>query len=116
LKIPKFPDNRLFSVLVNRTVIFFLAMCLISLFLYVTGTVQGFMDETQLFLLRLGVALSILLAFSSVYGLMLELILFFRKRRPRFIFGAGIYFLLGILGAAIAAAAGFILSASSGNI
>jgi hypothetical protein len=116
LKIPKLPDNRLFTVLVNRTVLFFLVMCLISLFLYVIGTVQGFMDDTQLFLLRLGVALSVLLVLSSVSGLMLELILFFRRRRLRFVLGAGLYFLLGIVGALIAAAAGFIISASRGNI
>jgi hypothetical protein len=97
-------------------VLFFLVMCLITLFLYIIGTVQGFMDDTQLFLLRLGVALSILLALSALYGLALDLSLFFRRKRPRFIRGACLYALLGALGGIIAVSAGFIISASGGNI
>jgi hypothetical protein len=116
LKVQKLQDNPLFPVLINRTVLFFLVMCLINLFLYIIGTVQGFMDDTQLFLLRLGVGVSILLALSSLYGLVLDLVLFFRRRRPRFIRGACLYALLGVLGGITAALAGFIISASGGNI
>jgi hypothetical protein len=116
LKIPKLQDDQLFPILVNRTVLFFLVMCLINLFLYVIGTVQGFMNATQFFLLRLGVVLSILLALSALYGLGLDLFLFFREKKVHFICGAGIYAFLGILGAVIAAAAGFIISVSGGNV
>jgi hypothetical protein len=91
-------------------------MCLISLFLYIIGTIQGFMDDTQLFLLRLGVGMSILLVLSSLCGLVLDLALFFRGKRLRFICGAGVYALLGVLGGVIAASASFIISASGGNI
>jgi hypothetical protein len=116
MKIPKLPDSKLFPSLVKRTVLFFFAMCLITIFLYITGTVQGFMDDTQLFLLRLGLGLGILLALSSFYGFVLDLVLFFRKKKIGFIFGAGLYAFLGILGALTAASAGFIISAAEGNM
>jgi hypothetical protein len=116
LKTPKLPDIQIFPLLVNRTVLFFLVMCLISLFLYVIGTVQGFMDDTQLFLLRLGLGMSILLSLSSLYGLVLDLVLFFREKKARFICGAGIYAFLVFFGGIIAASAGFIIGASGGNI
>jgi hypothetical protein len=91
-------------------------MCLINLFLYIIGTVQGFMDDTQLFLLHLGFVLSILLVLSAVYGLALNLALFFHRKKIRFIRGACAYAFLGLLGGIIAALAGFIISVSSGNI
>jgi hypothetical protein len=91
-------------------------MCLINLFLYIIGTVQGFMDETQLFLLRLGVVLSILLVLSAIYGFALDLALFFRSKKIRFICGAFLYAFLVFFGIVIAVLAGFIISASSGNI
>jgi hypothetical protein len=116
MKLPKLPDSNFFPILVSRTVLFFLVVCLISLFLYIIGTVQGFMDDTQLFLLRLGLGMSILLVLSSLYGLVLELVLFFRGKKLRFIRGAGVYTFLGVLGVAIAASASFIISASGGNI
>jgi hypothetical protein len=74
------------------------------------------MDDTQLFLLRIGVGMSILLVLSSLYGLVLDLVLFFRGKRLRFVFGAGVYAFLGVLGGVIAASASFIISASGGNI
>jgi hypothetical protein len=116
MKLPKPPDSKLFPLLVNRAVVFFLIMCFISLFLYIIGTVQGFMDDTQLFLLRIGAGMSILLVLSSLYGLVLDLALFFRGKRPRFILGACAYALLGVLGGVIAVSASFIISASGGNI
>jgi hypothetical protein len=116
MKLPNPLDSKLFPLLVKRTVLFFLIMCFISLFLYIIGTVQGFMDDTQLFLLRLGAGMSILLALSSLYGLVLDLALFFREKSLRFVRGAGVYAFLGVLGGVIAASASFIISASGGNI
>jgi hypothetical protein len=116
LKIFRLFDDTLFPLLVNRTVLFFLVLCLLSLFLYAIGTVQGFMDDTQLFLLRLGVGLSGLLALSSLYGMILDLYLFFRQKKRRFILAAGLYAFLGIFGGVIAASALFIISAAEGNI
>jgi hypothetical protein len=116
MKIPKLPDSRLFSVLVNRTVLFFLVMCLINFFLYIIGTVQGFMDDTQFLLLRLGVLLGILLTLSSFYGFVLNLVLFFHRKRPRFIRGACLHAFLGVLGGIITVSTGFIISVSGGNI
>lgn len=116
LKILKLLNNKFVPSLVNRTVLFFLIMCLINLFLYIIGTVQGFMDDTQLFLLHLGFVLSILLVLSAVYGLALNLALFFHRKKIRFIRGACAYAFLGLLGGIIAALAGFIISVSSGNI
>jgi hypothetical protein len=116
LKIPELLDNKLFPVLVNRIVLFFLIMCLLNLFLYIIGTIQGFMDDTQLFLLRLGVGVSIMLSLSALYGLALDLFLFFKRKSLSFIRGAGAYALLGAFGGIIAASALFIISAAGGNI
>jgi hypothetical protein len=116
LKIRKLLDNELFPVLLNRTVLFFLTMSLIDLFLYSIGTIQGFTDSTQLFLLRLGAILSILLALSAFYGVVLDLFLFFYRKKIRFICGAWVYALFGLLGGLAAAASGFIISLSGGNV
>jgi hypothetical protein len=116
LKTRKLLDNKLFPLLVGRAVFFFLVMCLLTVFLYIVGTAQGFMDDTQLFLLRLGAALSTLLFLSALYGLVLNLLLFFREKRLAFIRGAGVYAFLGALGGIIAASALFIISTAGGNI
>jgi hypothetical protein len=116
MKTPEYLDNKLFPLLVSRAVFFFLVMCLLTVFLYVVGTAQGFMDDTQLFLLRLGVALGILLALGALYGMVLDLLLFSRRKQPGRILGAGVYALLGILGGIIAASALFIISTAGGNI
>jgi hypothetical protein len=91
-------------------------MSLIDLFLYGIGTIQGFTDSTQLFLLHLGLFLSILLALSAFYGAVLDLLLFFHRKKIRFICGAWVYALFGLFGGLAAASAGFIISASGGNI
>jgi hypothetical protein len=116
LKIPKLLDNGLFPVLVNRTVLFFLAMCFINLFLYIIGTVQGFMDSIQLLLLRIAVVSSVLLTLSAFYGFALDLLLFFRGKKMRFILGLWGYAFSGLFGCAMAALAVFIITVSEGNI
>ena len=102
--------------MVSRTVIFFFFMCLVTLFLYIAGTVQGFTDSTQLSLLRLYVVLGIFLTITSVYAMILNLIRLFSLKKTRYLFRAGGYMLVMFFGAATVLAAVFIISISGGNV
>ncbi|AEF81964.1 hypothetical protein TREAZ_0350 [Leadbettera azotonutricia ZAS-9] len=103
------------TILTCRVVIFFFSMCLITLFLYAIGTAQGFMDSTQLVLLRIAAVLGLLLLIGALYGFALDLILYIRNRWLRFLGGGGIYLVLGAFGFAAAAVAFFIIAAAGGN-
>ena len=111
----RYLKERLLPILVNRTVIFLFLMCLLTMFLYVVGTIQGFIDSTQLVLLKLCVVLGIFLAVTSVYGAALNLWRLFNVKKARYLFRAGGYMLLVIFGAAAVLAAKFIITASGGN-
>jgi hypothetical protein len=109
-------------------------MCLLTVFLYAIGTIQGFMDSTQMMLLRLAAALGFFLAAGSVYSLVMKFTLFFweetrrqdpasaprgeRSRRAKVLrtvktLGWGIlYLVMGALGTVIALAALFIVTVS----
>jgi len=113
-----FPRNfreKLLPILVSRTVIFFLVLCLLTLFLYAAGTVQGFIDSTQLALLSVYVILGIFLTITSIGGVVINLGRFFRNRRARYLFRAGGYMFLIIFGAATVLGIMFIISVASGN-
>ena len=111
----RFLQEKLLPILVNRVVIFFFLMCLFTLFLYIAGTVQGFIDSTQLFLLRLYVILGIFLSVTSVYGMVLSLARLLKHKKNRYLFRAGGYMLLAIFGVATVLAALFIITVSEGN-
>ena len=113
---PRYLKEKLLPILVNRTVIFFFIMCLVTLFLYFTGTIQGFIDSTQLSLLRLSVILGIFLAITSVCGMLLALGRFFMIKKYRYLLRAGAYLLLVIFGVATVLSAMFIITVSGGNI
>jgi hypothetical protein len=103
------------AILVKRTVLFFFFLSVLTVFLYVIGTAQEFMDRTQLLLLRISVVLGLCLAMDSFYGVILNLWFLIHNRKIRFIGSSGIYFLTGILGALMAVAAAFIIVTSGGN-
>jgi TRAP-type C4-dicarboxylate transport system permease small subunit len=90
-------------------------MCLLTLLAYAAGTSQGFMDSTQLALLRLSAALGIFLAVSSIFGIALDLLRFFMYRNARYLLRAGIYLLLVLFGVITLLVAMSIITLSNGN-
>jgi hypothetical protein len=107
----KFP-----SIIVNRLAIFFFLICLLTGFLYVLGTIQGFMDDTQFFLLRIAVVFGILLTVSSVLGFFIDLGFLLAKKKIRYLGIMVFYCFLGIFGGIIASASYFIMAISVGNV
>ena len=73
-------------------------MCLLTLFLYLVGSVQGFIDSTQILLLRLYSILGIFLVITSASGVILDLWRFIRTKRIRYLFRAGGYVFLVVFG------------------
>ena len=113
-----FPRNvkeKLLPILVNRTVLFFFFLCLLTLFLYVVGTVQGFIDSTQLSLLKLYAVLGIFLTAASVYGMAVDLGRFVKAKKIRYLLRAGGYLFLVVFGAATVLAVMVIVTLSGGN-
>ena len=107
--------EKLLPILVSRTAIFFFIMCLLTLFLYAVGTVQGFIDTTQLALLRLYAILGTFLVSSSICGLILDFRRFLRAKRARYLVRAAGYFLLVLFGICTVLAVLFIVTLSGGN-
>jgi hypothetical protein len=107
--------RRILPILVSRAVFFFFLMCFLTVFLYAIGTVQGFMDSTQIMLLKIAAPLGLFLAAGAVYGIVLDFILFFGLKKIRFLGGAGLYLVMGIFGAVTALGAFFITAAAGGN-
>jgi hypothetical protein len=70
----------------------------LTLFLYILGTAQGFMDDTQFILLRLTTILGVLLAVSSILGLLLDLAFFLGNRKLRYLGGIFFHVFLGVFG------------------
>ncbi|MDR2102241.1 MAG: hypothetical protein LBP43_06690 [Treponema sp.] len=86
-----------------------------TIFLYGIGTAQGFMDITQLMLLRLIIILGIFLGIGSVYGIILALWLIRRGLKFRYVGGIGGYLLLSLFGILTALIAAFIVVTAGGN-
>ena len=107
--------SKFLPILVNRTVIFFFLMCLLTLAIYTVGTAQGFIDSTQLNLLKLYVVLGILLFVTAVFGFSLGLARFFGSKRTRYLVRAGGYLALVIFAAVTVLAVIFIITLSGGN-
>ena len=85
-------------IMINRTVIFFFLMCFFTLFLYMVGSAQEFIDSTQLLLLRLYTIFGIFLAFTAASGMILDLGRFIRTKKTRYLLRAGGYVVLVIFG------------------
>jgi hypothetical protein len=111
------PEGKpLLVLLVKRAVLFLFALCLLAIFLYSVGTVQEFLDATQIGLLRSTSGLGLLLAIGAAYGIALDVSAARILKTPRFLLGAGAYFVLSLFGILIAAIASFILVTISGNV
>ena len=107
--------EKLLPVLVSRSVIFFLFMCIFTLFIYAIGTSQNFDDSTQLKLLNLYAVLGFFLTTTSISGMVLNLLRFFRMKKPRYLLRAGTYLLLVIFGVATVLGVLVIVTISRGN-
>ena len=108
--------EKLFPMLVSRTVIFFSFMCLLTLFIYAAGTFQGFIDSTQLSLLKLYLVLGIFLAITSVLAAIVNVRRFLRNKKLRYLLRAGGYVLLAFGGIITVMAVMFIITVAKGNI
>ena len=115
MKFTKLTKEKLLSLLVNRTAIFFFLMCLLTLFLYTAGTVQDFIDSTQLFLLNLYFILGIFLIIASVSGFVHDLGRFIKTKKNRYILRAGGYIFLVIFGIVTVLIVSAITAISRGN-
>ena len=115
MKFNRLSKERLFSLLVNRLVIFFFLMCVLTLFLFIAGTVQDFIDSTQLFLLNLYNVLGVLLIAASFLGMIFDLYRFAKTRKARYLPRAGGYILLAVFGIFTVLMASAITAISSGN-
>ena len=109
-----FSKEKLLPILVSRTVIFFFLICLLTLFLYMAGTFQNFIDTTQLFLLRLYSVLGVLLSISSACGSVLDLGRFSKTKKSRYLFRAAGYLLLIVFGIVTTLAVTAIIAISEG--
>ena len=101
-------------IIANRIVLFFFLMCLFTGFLYVLGTIQGFMDDTQFILLWLARTLGIFLAASSLISTIMSFVFYLVNRKIRYLGGVLFYVFFGIFGAGLAIAASFIVIISGG--
>jgi hypothetical protein len=111
----RYRKEKLLPVLVNRTVIFFFLTCLLTLFFYIAGTVQNFIDSTQLTLLKLYTVLGVFLTVSSLSGIILAVLRYIRMKKLRYLLRAGAYALLTFFALATVLAAVFIIALSEGN-
>ena len=116
VKLTRLSREKLLYLLVNRLAIFFFLMCVLTLFLYVAGTVQDFIDTTQLFLLNLYFILGIFLIATSISGMVLDFYRFSKTKKTRYILRAGGYIFLVVFGAVTVLAVSAITAISAGNV
>ena len=112
----KIPKERLIPLLVNRITVFFFIMCLLTMFLYAAGTVQDFVDSTQISLLNLYSVLAIILTAASVFGVIMDLFRFAKAKKGRYLLRAGGYLSLVIFSVVSVVIVAAIIAISSGNI
>ena len=111
----RFSKEKLLYTLVNRTVIFLFIMCLLIISLYTAGTIQGFIDSTQLFLLRLYEWLGIFLMATSFCGIILDIERCIKMKKSRYLLRAGGYLLLVIFSVVTVLAVVTIVALSIGS-
>jgi len=115
MEFPGYLKEKLLPILVNRSVLFFFLMCLLTLFLYAVGTVQNFIDSTQLSLLRLYVVLGIFLTAVSIFGVVLDIGRLYKHKKSRYLLRAGGYMFLVIFGVVTVLVVMVIITLSGGN-
>jgi hypothetical protein len=113
-KLTRPKDKAIVVVLIKRTVIFYLGLCVLTIFLYGIGTNQGFMDKTQLMLLNLSIVLGICLGTSACYGIVLDIVMMCQGKF-RYLNGIVFYIILVGVGLALAAFSTFIIVLTQGN-
>ena len=109
-------NGKILAIVINRISILFFIMSVITGFIYLLGSNQGFMDQTQFFLLRAVTVLGILLLISSVFGLVINLFIFVIVKKRRYLFGSFLYIFFIVSGGAVASGAYFIIFFASGNM
>ena len=107
--------KKILPILVNRTAVFFFLICLFTLFLYAAGTVQGFIDSTQISLLSFYVVAGIFLVIASISGIVINFSRLFRNKRIRYLFRAGIYLFLVLFALITVLVVLAIIAISAGN-
>ena len=112
MKFTRQSKEKFLYLLVNRLAIFFFLMCILTLFLYAAGTIQDFIDSTQLFLLNLYFILGIFMTIASVSGMLLDLNRFSRTKKTRYLIRAGGYVFLVVFGVVTVLAASAITAIS----
>ena len=108
--------EKIFPLIVHRTVIFLFVLCLLTLLLYLAGTVQSFLDTTQSMLLSIYITLGIFLAVISIFGALLGIRRFFLHRKARELVQSGVYTLVSLFAVATITLASLIIVASKGNV
>ena len=110
-----FSREKLLPILVNRTVIFFFLVCLLTMFLYLAGTFQEFIDSTQISLLKTYSILGIFLTATSAFGVILDISRLIKTKKAGFFLRAGGYLFLMLFGTVTVLAAIAIITISGGN-
>ena len=110
-----FLKEKLHHILANRVVIFFFVLCLLTLFLYMAGTVQGFIDSTQLSLLSFYTILGIFLTITSLYAMVLNIRRLLKTKKTRYLIRALGYVFLVLFGIISELVIMFIITLVKGN-
>ena len=108
--------EKILPILINRTTIFLFIISIFTLFLYAAGTVQGFIDSTQNFLLSFYVVIGISLVFASIAGIAIDIGRLIKNRKARYLLRAGGYMFLMIFALVTVFAVMAIIAISEGNI
>ena len=111
----RFPKERQLPIIINRTVLFFLIVGILTLLLYAAGTVQEFTDATQFALLAFYSVLGIFLVITAISGTVLDLTRFISSKKVRYLLRAGGYLFLVIFGIVTVLAVMVILALSGGE-
>lgn len=112
----RLPKEKLIYILVNRIAVFFFLMCLLILFLYAAGTMQEFIDSTQLSLLVVYEAFGVFLTAASLCGITLNVYRFVKSGKTRYLLRAGGYLFLVVFACVTVLAVMAITALSGGNI
>ncbi|GHV90602.1 hypothetical protein AGMMS50268_11050 [Spirochaetia bacterium] len=118
MNISPFGKSPFVLTLLKGAAFFSFGICLLSVFLYIAGTRQEFMDSTQLLLIRFSMLGGALSAFLSLYGIIADLCCLFR-RRPlclAYLWGVAGYLFLGSTGGLIVVLGSLISTAAGGNL
>ena len=116
MKLSKPESKPLILLLVKRTVLFLLAVCVLLLFVYAIGTAQDFLDSTQISVLRVISVVGLLLAVGSVYGFIIDTGFAAIAGSPRYILGSLSYLALALAGFGAAVFSIFLLATITGNV